>query len=265
MPLYANIGKFVSLDLSACTKSGESAGGGLRSSGDFDPISGTTTGKAKIVNLTLPTLATGIVAGTYSAPTFNNFTVLKTVSGAGVTTIGNIAFYSTAGQSALTSASFPLAAAIGEFAFSNCKKLTSVSIPKAAAIGIYAFAYCKKLTSVNIPKVTTIGRAAFNYCRALTNVTLGATPPMLGTSIFWEITTAQTVTVKIPASAKSAYGVPNLPGTNFDNTNTTADNWGNALRGKGWNGTTYGNGVSSSVNSASTDVNNNITLVFETY
>ncbi|MDR2477077.1 MAG: hypothetical protein LBD18_04745, partial [Treponema sp.] len=34
------------------------------------------------------------------------------------------------------------------------------------------------------------------------------------------ITTAQTVTVHIPERVKSAYGVPNLPGTNFDNSST---------------------------------------------
>jgi hypothetical protein len=234
--------KFVSLDLSACTKSGESTGGGLRSSGDFDPLSATTTGKDKIVNLTLPTPATGIAEGDWEAPTFLYFTVLKTVSGAGVTTIGKIAF-------------------LDDNDMNGPAEMTSASFPQAATIGEYAFAYCMTLTSVNIPKVTTIGRAAFNNSRALTNVTLGATPPTLGTSIFWEIKNAQTVTVKIPASAKSAYGVSSLPTTNFDNTNT-ADNWGNALRGKGWNGTTYGSGGSGSHTSA---VNTYITLVFQTY
>jgi hypothetical protein len=74
--------------------------------------------------------------------------------------------------------------------------------------------------------------------------------------MFADIDTALTVTVKIPESAKSAYGVPNLPGTNFNNSDTSTNNWGNAFRGKGWNGgTNYYNG----------EVNTNITLVFETY
>jgi hypothetical protein len=67
--------------------------------------------------------------------------------------------------------------------------------------------------------------------------------------------TAQTVTVHIPESATSAYGVPNLPTTNFDN-GSTAENWGNAFRGLGWDGTNYGGWAI---------VNDNITLHFETY
>jgi hypothetical protein len=47
-----------------------------------------------------------------------------------------------------------------------------------------------------------------------------------------------------------------LPATNFNNSNTTANNWGNAFKGKGWNGgSDYGTGF----------VGNGITLVFETY
>jgi uncharacterized repeat protein (TIGR02543 family) len=222
--------KFVSLYLTGCTKAAEITGGGLRSTGDFDPVYGTTTGKAKIVNLTLPTLATGIVAGTASNDaTFTSFTALKTVRGAGVTSIGNYAFCL---RNVLTSASFPAAESIGDEAFSQCTALASVSFPQAASIGNYAF----------------------QGCSALASVTLGASPPTLGTGICSNISTARTVTVKIPASATSAYGVPNLPGTNFDNASTT-DSWGRAFNGLGWDGTNYLSGT----------VNTNITLRFETY
>ena len=196
----SSVDKFVSLDLAACTKSTESTGGGLRSTGDFDATSN-SFGYIKIVNLTLPNQATGIVTGgTYDNPAFKQFTALKTVSGAGVTSIS-------------------------ESAFPSCTALTSVSFPAA----------------------TAIGQSAFSGCTALTSVTLGATPPTLGLAIFYNITAAQTVTVRIPTGSKIAYGVPNLPETNFDNSSTT-DSWGRAFKG--------GSGDI---------VNNNITLVFETY
>ena len=396
--------KFISLDLAACTASGENTGGGLRSGGVFDPVYSSSTGKAKIVNLTLPAPATGILAGDFSNPTFKNFTALKTVSGAGVTSIGNYAFYSYGsnngpaaltsasfpaaasignyafyGCAALTSASFPVAASIGSYAFQNCAALTSASFPAAtsigtnafqgctaltsvtmakslplanfnnagfpgaakivwtlagsegdwtledgtlliyngntlargntasgdltlpgitnignyafygnttltsvsfpaatsignyafqncaaltsasfpvaASIGLQAFGYCAALTSVNIPAAASIGQYAFGYCAALTSVTLGATPPTLGINIFYGITAAQTVTVRIPVSAREDYGVPNLETTPFDNASDT-NSWGRAFKGKGWSGgANYLTGV----------VNDNITLVFQTY
>jgi hypothetical protein len=55
------------------------------------------------------------------------------------------------------------------------------------------------------------------------------------------------VSVKVPSTALSAYGpVP---------TNTTENNWGNAFRGRGWDGTAYLTGT----------VNSKITLTFDTY
>ena len=57
------------------------------------------------------------------------------------------------------------------------------------------------------------------------------------------------VIVRIPSGA-SGYGV--LP---FNNADTSSSNWGNAFRGKGWDGTSYLSGT----------VNSNINLVFETY
>jgi hypothetical protein len=160
------------------------------------------------VNLTLPAAATSIAGESPSSPAFTNFTALKTVSGAGVTTIGDYAFY-------------------------NCYALTSVSFPAATSIG-----YC-----------------AFYNCTALTSVTLGATPPRLGLQILDII--VRTITVKIPntTATKNAYGVPNLPTTNFNNS-SSANSWGRAFKGTGWSGgTSYGTGT----------VNTNITLRFETY
>jgi hypothetical protein len=132
-------------------------------------------------------------------------------------------------------------------------------------IGQYAF-YGSDLTTLGIElntpsyhavPVTSIGEGSFERCAGLARIFLGPTPPTLGIRIFgFSVnSTPITVTVYIPASAKQAYGVPDLPTTNFNNSNTTANNWGNAFRGKGWDGTNYGIG----------SVNNKITLVFQTY
>jgi hypothetical protein len=143
--------------------------------------------------------------------------------------------------------------AIGQAAFWGSTVLNSVSFPQAATIGSQAFGGCTALTSVSAPLATNIGQSAFSGCAALTSVTLGATPPTLGITIFSGIT-ARTVTVRIPTGSQTAYGVPDLPDTNFNNASTD-NSWGYAFRGKGWNGTVYQSGA----------VNTNITLVFETY
>jgi hypothetical protein len=57
----------------------------------------------------------------------------------------------------------------------------------------------------------------------------------------------KSVTVKVPSGATGYGTVP------FDNGDTSADNWGNAFRGKGWDGTSYLTGT----------VNGNITLTIE--
>ncbi|MBO4871643.1 MAG: leucine-rich repeat protein [Muribaculaceae bacterium] len=64
--------------------------------------------------------------------------------------------------------------AIGDKAFSMCRKLTSVTIPNSVtSIGSSAFQVCSKLSSVNIPNgVTTIGDRAFYTCRALTSIVI---------------------------------------------------------------------------------------------
>ncbi|MDR0387854.1 MAG: hypothetical protein LBH57_07420, partial [Treponema sp.] len=57
-------------------------------------------------------------------------------------------------------------------------------------------------------------------------------------------TGVKTVTVKVP-SAATGYG--------SSPTNPTDDNWGNAFRGKGWDGTSY----------SGAEVNSNITLYIQ--
>jgi hypothetical protein len=298
-------GKYVALDLSACTM-----GGGT----EFDPDSSVSTGKNRIVSLILPNTAVSIKADTtYSNPTFDHFSALKRVEGKYVETIGENAFgdctdlssvnfpaAQTIGEQAfdgctgLGPVSLPAAQTIGRYAFNRCTGLGPVSLPLAQTIGARAFYHCTSLISVSLPAAQTIGDQAFDGCTDLGSIslpaaqtidwqafygctglssvslpaaqtinwnafgstgitesltiTLGGTPPKLGTEMFTGVSGGtKTVTVNVPSAAFSAYGpVP---------ANTTDDNWGNAFRGKGWNGSVYFTGT----------VNGNVSLAFTTY
>jgi hypothetical protein len=130
-------------------------------------------------------------------------------------------------------------------AFGGCTGLTSLSLPNAAIIGLQAFWGCTGLTSLSLPKAETIDNQVF-YGTGGTPlaVTLGATAPTVGEVTFDGIG-PKTVTVLVPAGA-TGYGT--IPGA-YSGTDAT-ENWGNAFRGMGWDGTGYGTGT----------VNSNVTL-----
>ncbi|MDR1072194.1 MAG: leucine-rich repeat domain-containing protein, partial [Treponema sp.] len=228
-------GKYVTLDLSACTMTGDK----------FAP--GTDAGVEKITALALPDTAKSIkTAEMAGASPFNAFNALTSISGAGVetvdnqafnycmsltsvnlpaaTTIGYSAFYECRnlaevslpvaatigdwafyGCTSLTEVSLPVATDIGTRAFYSCKNLTEVSLPVAAAIGGGAFYGCTSLTEVSLPVATAIGGEAFRYCTNLTTVSLPATPPSIGDYIFRYTSSMDTVTILVPAGAVSAY------------------------------------------------------------
>ncbi|MDR0638953.1 MAG: leucine-rich repeat domain-containing protein [Spirochaetaceae bacterium] len=187
-----NVNKYVSLDLSVCTMSDT----------EFDPGWAANTGRSKIVSLVLPGTATRIKAGT-SNPTFENFTALKSVSGAAVQTVEGLVF-------------------------SNCAALTTVSFPAATSIGGLTFASCTALTTVNLPKATSIdGHTFSNTGETALTVTLGSTAPTLRFDIFSQIE-AKTVTVKIPAGA---IGYGTVPATYSGSDSTSC--WGNGFQGGG--------------------------------
>jgi len=97
-----------------------------------------------------------------------------------VTNIGDYAFY---GCTGLTSISIPNSVtSIGNSAFQFCTSLASVTIPASVtSIGCDAFYYCTSLTSVSIPNsVTSIGNYAFEICASLTNVTTPASVTSIG-------------------------------------------------------------------------------------
>jgi hypothetical protein len=147
----------------------------------------------------------------------------------------------------LTSVSAPSATTIGSDAFAGCTTLVTATLPAVTTLGAYAFNNCTSLTTVDLSSAISIGSNAFSNTggTALT-VTLGSTPPTLGTDMFIYVYSAKNVTVMAP-SASTGYGT--AP------TDTSSNNWGNAFRGKGWNGTSCLTGT----------VNDNITLIFDTY
>jgi uncharacterized repeat protein (TIGR02543 family) len=184
-------GKYINLDLSACTMSGTV----------FNPDSAISTGKNKIVSITLPNIATSIQAGTGSSPSFRDFSSMTSITiGNNVTTIGNYAFY----NSKLTSVTFTPTSkvtTIGNYAFAynqltnvtipssvtslagfDDNKLTSISIPNGV-ITLSGFSG-NQLTSISIPSsVITIEDYAFadNY---LTNLSIPGNVTTIGGNAF---------------------------------------------------------------------------------
>jgi hypothetical protein len=242
--------KYINLDLSACTMTGTS----------FNPDPSVSTGKYYIVSIILPTVATSIEAGTsdYDNSTFNNFSCLKSVSGANIITIGNDAFSSYSLQSAnfpevttieerafyncskIQDANFPKVTSIGNFAFGACIRLQSASFPLVTTIGEKTFWRCKSLVTLNIPKVTSIGAGAFGDTEntALT-ITMGDTAPStLGYNIFSSIIiSTKQVKVKVPSGAA---GYTPFTGTSVTVSGANKDvNWANGFRGCGWNGIAF--------------------------
>jgi hypothetical protein len=132
--------------------------------------------------------------------------------------------------------SLPEVTSIGYSAFAYCTALQSVSLPEVTSIDSGAFYNCTALQSVSLPKATSIGTHAFGRTgsTALT-ITLGSTVPSVGVDMFSNVAGTKNVTVKRPSNAAAGYG--------SSPTDTTSNNWGNAFRGKGWNGTTYGTGT----------------------
>jgi hypothetical protein len=116
-----------------------------------------------------------------------------------------------------------------------------VSFPAAASIGDQAFDNCTSLKSGFIPAAASIrSNAVSNTGDTSLTITLGTTPPTLGTEIF-DSTSNKNVTVQFPLEGTAAYG--NVPA------DTTTQNWGNAFRGMGWNGTAYlGGAVNENIN-----------------
>jgi len=161
-------GKYVNLDISACTMSGDS----------FNPDISVATGKDKIVSIVLPAAATSIEASSsFLDNIFKNFSNLKSISGENVLTIGESAFYSsssTTGNKKLQNIYFPNVTSIGNFAFTYCSGLQNADLPEVTNIGYAAFRGCTSLQSISFPASVTLStiNPTFDGCSSLVSFTI---------------------------------------------------------------------------------------------
>ena len=191
--------------------------------------------------------------------------LLASVNIPNAVTIGGNAFHFCEN---LTVLSFPKAVSIDYGAFSVTRKLTSIELPEALYFGKNVFQGCSVLEEINLPKAETLGDAVFYNCSLISiitipsvksigantfeyannrnlTITMGASAPKLGMDFFSYFGhVGKNVTIKVPSGAQGYGSSP---------TDTTTNNWGNAFRGKGWDGTNYLTGT----------VNGNIALTIQ--
>jgi hypothetical protein len=157
-----------------------------------------------LTTVSLPVAKT-IGTASYSDPNYGAFRDCTALTSVSLPVAESIGFEAFRDCTALTSVSLPVAESIDYYAFDGCTALISVSLPVAKTIGAAAFRYCSALTSVSLPKAETIGNSVFSGCTALTSVSLPATPPGIGSGIFY-YTSSGIITITVPgAAAVSAY------------------------------------------------------------
>ena len=111
--------------------------------------------------------------------------VEKIVVGAGLTTVGDYAFY---GMSHATEIVLPEGiTSIGTYAFGFCASVEGISIPASVtSIGDSAFEACTALKSIVVsPNVTSIGARAFALCSSMTDATVVANVSELRAETFY--------------------------------------------------------------------------------
>jgi hypothetical protein len=234
-------GKYVALDLSACTASTTPLtpgyGGMDNTTKTFDP--GTAgNGEPWIASLVLPAAAErisdGPAAGTI--PTFLHFTSLKSVTGAAVTDIGMAAFW---GCTTLTTVNFPAIINIGGLAFFDCTSLRSISLPASFSTIGNPFGGCTALTNITVAAANTTlshsadhrmllnkaGGTLYAYPSASGPVTLGGITAV-DSGAFWGCTGLTSVSFPNAGSIgdNAFYGCTSLSTVNLPAAASVGDN-----------------------------------------
>ena len=169
-------GKFVKLDLSACTMNGTA----------FDAAADIAAGKSRIVSLTLPDIATSITGIGSDISANKNFTNLTSVKAAGLISIWNGAFYEC---TSLVSIELSTELnSIGDAAFMGCTNLAGIELPpNLATIGNSAFNGCTSLPEIELPAgLTLLGDGAFANCQNLVLTKLPVGLSSIGDGTFYD-------------------------------------------------------------------------------
>ncbi|MDR1788546.1 MAG: leucine-rich repeat domain-containing protein [Treponema sp.] len=181
-------GKYVILDLSACSASGGTIESYSLPSNDDNCIKDNDYLKGLILPDSLKNIGGGA---------FSDCTGLTSVTtGNSVTSIGGGAFSGCTGLTSVTIGNS--VTSIGGGAFSDCTGLTSVTIGNSVtSIGGYAFSGCTGLTSVTIGNsVTSIGDGAFINCIYLANIDIPTSVESIGNQAFGNCASLAAVTVR---------------------------------------------------------------------
>ena len=102
---------------------------------------------------------------------------------AGVTSIGDLAFYKYENVTSVTIAKS--VKSIGEYAFSDCESLAMISMTGVENIGKSAFARCTSLVSLRLPgTVKFIDDKAFYRCSGLESVSIPSSVDHIGSMVF---------------------------------------------------------------------------------
>jgi len=171
-------GKFINLDLSACSMNGT----------EFNPDNTIATGKNMIVSMVVPDDSLSTALGNSSTtPIFRHFNFLKSIIGTNITTLGAYAFCN---LTSLTEFELPMLTSISTDAFYGCTNLVMSSLPTGLiSIGDYAFYNCNSLDLNSLPTgLISIGDRAFTNCTSLTLTSLPAGLTSIGESAFYGCT-----------------------------------------------------------------------------
>ena len=180
--MQAVTGKYITLDLSACSATNDTIG-----SSDMNVI----LNNQYIVGIILPDSLTSIGEGAFS----NCSSLASVTIPEGVTSIGKYAFLNC---SSLASVTIPEGlTSIGYGAFMRCTSLASVTIPgRVTSFGSYAFSECSSLVSVTISEgVTSIGDMAFYECTSLASVTIPDSVTSIGEYAFRKCSSLESITI----------------------------------------------------------------------